>query len=291
MAELQNLTVQNNSGIILPSGASSGRPGSPTAADIRFNTDIGSVEGYDGISWKPRMIGLSSSTAAINASEIKYHNPHAPSGVYWIKWNGTTPVQIYCEMNLHGGAWMMILNYVHGANTNPALTVRTSNFPLLNREYEFGDESSSTDAGGTWGHISNSLANQHAWTQYMFYGRTSLHNRVIHFHGDHPDIVSYIKTGSGSMSPHYADASRTFNGSLRLNSTIPLDLLSTDITGFSNQGDYAMTAFPMYGDSNIENPRAHWGIGYGGRWEVDDYPSQQGSTSSGNNTIHRVFVR
>jgi hypothetical protein len=213
-------------------------------------------------------------------------------------------------MAMNGGGWMMILNYVHKGGTNPALLVRTTTFPQMNHEYDLGpDEGSSTDTYGSWGHIGNSLANQHPWTQYMFYGRTSLHSRVIHFYGEDPNIVSYIKTGAGSMNPHYANRETNWNiptvartsttqnygaysektpagapGLYAGNASIPWGV-NADRSGFSGQGDSAMTEFPIYGNSTFGNPRAHWGIrGGGSRWEVDD-------ASVDVNTIHRIWVR
>ena len=212
------------------------------------------------------------------------------SGVYWINWGGTA-YEIYCDQSLEGGGWMMILNYVHAGGTNPSLLTRSSNFPRLNSFSTFGDESGSTGATGTWGHIGNSLANAYNWSEYMFYGRSNGHSRVIHFVGDNSNIVNYIKSGNGSMVPYYADAGTHRNGSLYNNATIPL-YVNNDRSGFSNEGNEAMTNFPIYGESTIGNPRCHWGIrGLGDRWEVDDYPSQQGSSNSGRSTIHRIWVK
>jgi hypothetical protein len=217
-------------------------------------------------------------------SGMQLKNLGYPSGVYHINWDGTNVYQVRVENNLEGGGWMQILNYVRSADTNPDLTVRTSSFPLLNAEYTLGtSESSSTGVGGTWGHISNSLANSRAWTEYMFYGKTGNHSRIIHFRGNNSSIVSYIKTGQGGMTPHHRDSGTNFSGSLRVNSTIPLHMSTSE--GFANEGNLALTNFPMYGESSIGNPRAHWGIkGVGNRWEVDD-----GGTAAA--TIHRVWVR
>ena len=237
--------------------------------------------------------GSSVDKAATSAKQILEYNPAAQSGIYYIKWDGVNAYPIYCEMSLAGGGWMMILNYVHLGGTNPSLLVRNNSFPHLNSEYTLGgDESGSTSTiDGTWGHIGNALANSNNWTEYMFYGKTSFHNRIIHFTGNNTNIVNYIKTGSGSMVPYYADTSTNSNAELYNNASLPL-FINSDRSGFSNQGDSAMTNFPIYGNSTIGNPRSHWGIrGLGDRWEVDDYPASQGGTSSGNNTIHRIWVR
>lgn len=217
-------------------------------------------------------------TSAIQLRDLGYS-----SGVYWINWGGTAR-EIYCEMTLEGGGWMMILNYNRGVTTNPNLNIRTNNFPLMGAQYTYTNETGSTGAGGTWGHISNILANQYPWTEYMFYGKKASHSRIVHFRGNNANIVSYIKTGSGKMEPFHRDTSTNFNGSLRVNASMPLNLSTSE--GFNNQGNLAMTNFPMYGNSNIGNPRSHWGIrGSDTRWEADD------SDTSNHNTIHRVWVR
>lgn len=218
---------------------------------------------------------------ATSAQQLKLNG--YPSGSYYIDWNGSGNIQqIVCNMDLEGGGWMMILNYVHQGGTNPDLSILSTSFPTLNSEYSLGSNESGTSS---WGHISNSLANQRNWTEYMFYGKTSAHSRVIHFRGNNSNIVSYIKTGSGSMTPYHRDSATNFNGSLRNNSTLPLNFSTSE--GFSNEGNLAMTNFPMYGDSAIGNPRSHWGIrGGGSRWEVDD-----GVGDSSASTIHRIWVR
>jgi hypothetical protein len=214
------------------------------------------------------------SNPATSAQQILTQYPYAPSGVYWIRWNGSTPIRVWCEMSLSGGGWMMILNYVHLGATNPSLLVRTDSLPLMGSEYALGvDESTSTGPTGTWGHASNSMANAFPWTQYMFYGKTSGHSRIIHFSGSVSGVVSYIKTGSGSMSGI---------GTATLGSLHTANLPAGSLSLFSNQGNSAMTEFPFYTSGQY-----HWGIrGQGSRWEVDDYPG--GSSLS---TIHRIWVK
>lgn len=55
-------------------------------------------------------LGTSPLTAAVSATAIKTANPTAASGLYWIKpadW--TYPALCYCEMTLHGGGWVYIM--------------------------------------------------------------------------------------------------------------------------------------------------------------------------------------
>jgi hypothetical protein len=203
----------------------------------------------------------------------------APSGVYKIKWDGTNVKYVYCDMDLEGGGWMMILNYVHQGGTNPSLNIRTSSFPMLNTKYALGSDESGTTS---WGHVSQALAAQNGFTEYMFYGKTSNHNRVMHFRGSVQNVIDYIK-GNGTTMDGIEDAFTT--GSLAANSP---NLPGAGTDHRTGQGDYAMTDIPFFLTGEY-----HWSIagvnsdtGTGERWEVDDEPSD-----FSNDTIHRVWVR
>lgn len=55
-------------------------------------------------------LGTSPLTAAVSAAAIKTANPTAASGLYWIKPAGWTyPALCHCEMTLHGGGWVYIM--------------------------------------------------------------------------------------------------------------------------------------------------------------------------------------
>lgn len=273
----------------VPIWTTSARPSSPDLGEMGYNSQTGTAEMWEGSLWVPvgpSLLGKSPAYPAPSAAAIKALNPNATSGTYYIQW-GASVYPIHCEMQLEGGGWMMILNYVHKSGTTPGLNVRTDSFPLLGSEYSIGpDESNSV----YWGHTSNTLTAAFNWTEFMFYGRSGSHSRVIHFLGTNANIRSYMKTGSGGMndpSGNYRDTTTIQNGSLRVNASIPF-YVDADVSGYSNQGDLAMTNFPMYGNSTIGNPRAHWGINGGGnRWEVDDSSGDGGVHS----TIHRIWVR
>jgi hypothetical protein len=49
--------------------------------------------------------GLSAATAAASCKEIKDDYPAATDATYWIDGGGMDPVQVRCEMDLHGGGW------------------------------------------------------------------------------------------------------------------------------------------------------------------------------------------
>lgn len=51
MASLQSLTINDTGYLRLPSGTTAQRPGSPTAGYMRYNSDIGDLEVFDGTAW------------------------------------------------------------------------------------------------------------------------------------------------------------------------------------------------------------------------------------------------
>ena len=59
--------IAGTNGVVIPSGGSSARPAYPTIGMIRFNTDIGSTELYNGSIWG----GLSGESGAINLTQAQ----------------------------------------------------------------------------------------------------------------------------------------------------------------------------------------------------------------------------
>ncbi|MBX3190120.1 MAG: hypothetical protein KF819_24045 [Labilithrix sp.] len=119
-------------------------------------------------------------------------------------------------------------------------------------------------------------------------GRTSAHARVIDFVTNAPEVRTYVRTGAGTAKAQIFDPQYTRGLAGRVNATLPLHIAPNDRDGYVDQGDLAMTEFPFYGNSAIDNPRAHWGIhGAGGRWEADDYFAE----IDNGNTHHQVWVR
>ena len=193
-----------------------------------------------------------------------------PTGVYYFEINGAT-MQGYLDNDTDGGGWLMILNYVHVANTNPDLNIRTTDLPLLGSS-TLGDNESGTNF---WGHTGNALLATIDFSEMRFYGETTGHARKIHFKTDYVNAINYAKTGSGSFNGIEGLANfTTFSDHTAF---IPAQAVNE----FTNEGDLALTNFPFW-----RSGLYHWGIkGGNSRWEVDDVANGTEST------IHRVFVR
>jgi len=213
--------------------------------------------------------------------ELKTANASAPSGVYYLNISSQA-VRAYCDMEDRGdgGGWMLVLNYVRGGGLNPSLQLRTisSGFPLLRSTRLGSDESWMRSSSGTWGHLNVATLSKIDFDEVRFFGRISLHTRMQHFKTWASSLVSYFKTGVGSVIPaQLKSQSQTLSGHSAL-------LLNNVNQGTADQGDYAPTARPFTYNTGYE-----WAIGYSGSWwSVDEYYPAYGNSYA---TLHQMWVR
>ncbi|HOX42999.1 MAG TPA: fibrinogen-like YCDxxxxGGGW domain-containing protein [Myxococcota bacterium] len=205
--------------------------------------------------------------------------PGATSGDYLIDPDGelgaVLPMMASCDMLTDGGGWTLVLEYLHLGGTDPVLSVRDGlavETALPRRGPSVLGRDGSL-AAASWGHAGNQLFALLNPAEVRFYGRSSSHTRHLHFKTGEGSTLSYLSTGSGNCMWMSTDFTALFAHDAILPGTMD--------SGYSDQGDLALTSFPFYLGGT-----AHWGIGASGRWEADDY--------AGNNslsTLHRVWVR
>ncbi|MCX7284926.1 MAG: right-handed parallel beta-helix repeat-containing protein [Novosphingobium sp.] len=170
-----------------------------------------------------------------------------------------------------GGGWVLVLQYVRPANTNPALAIlgAGANLPVQSTAALGANESSDATR---WGHAGNAAMNQFTGSiETRWYGISSGHARVIHFRT--AIGASYLRTGIGTMD----GVATSFTALTGHTGFLPAAATSS----LSNRGNLAMTDTPFRRTAFYK-----WALGVGNDWEVDDDPA-----NDTNSTINRVWVR
>ncbi|WP_413998552.1 fibrinogen-like YCDxxxxGGGW domain-containing protein [Flavobacterium sp. W1B] len=114
-------------------------------ANIPQSINKNGIVGYgNGLTQNGKVIssvknGLTATTAATSAYQIKQDYPSSPDGLYWISnsnINGGTPFQIYADMTTDGGGWTLIMCNASNAGWNygNAISLNTSS-PSISSNY------------------------------------------------------------------------------------------------------------------------------------------------------------
>lgn len=99
MADLKNTTISDDSILYIPIRTTSNRPSNPQEGTIIYNSDIQTIEFFNGNKWKNyRQIGRTPEDAILDFGTI----PEKPYGVHWINpalalGTGNRPIKVFIE--------------------------------------------------------------------------------------------------------------------------------------------------------------------------------------------------
>jgi len=108
MANLQNININDNGHLTLPSGTTAERPASPAKGMLRFNTDLLRVEFYNGTVWQS-ILGLPGNSAGTAFSTMDELVGVGYTGVQTL-WttlgNRVSPFRVNIDFDTPNGPWM-----------------------------------------------------------------------------------------------------------------------------------------------------------------------------------------
>ncbi len=220
-----------------------------------------------------------------SCKEIRTDHPMSANGIYKIYLPDNNAekkavIEAYCGMDDDGGGWTLILNYVHKSSTNPSLKIKPYNLPFYGSNLIGVDESVS--APDNWGQASASLINAIPFTEVMFYCRTSVHAKKLHFKTSSSTCINALKTGVG----HCRDAAKDFKALANHETNIPA---MVDLSEES-KGDL-VASDGLFGIRSKTSRPSMWNIRAGGDMRNWDCDTGTSDTEPQPSTIHRIWVR
>lgn len=126
MANLKNISVNDQQFFRIPNGSTTGRPSSPDIGSIRLNTDFSLNEVYDGQDWrdpgtgqKITDIGKYKNFPAKSARQLQNVVGNTKGWYYIDIWRDGSPYLLYVNNIFDGGGYYLVLQQVGGLGGMP----------------------------------------------------------------------------------------------------------------------------------------------------------------------------
>lgn len=177
-----NPVLTGTGSVTIPTGTTAQRPGSPTAAMIRYNSTLASFEHYDGTSWQPggkviqMVVGTISSTSS--NVQIPYDNtvPTSTEGVQlWTQ--SFTPLRADSTIVITTNGFFAVNS---GTDTNVSGTVFSGTTNIYSQLLGFA---TNTGDGNSFSVISTSASGSTAARTYSFRAGPGTNVTVFYMQG------------------------------------------------------------------------------------------------------------
>lgn len=182
------------------------------------------------------------------------------------------------------GTWVCVENYEHYGGTNPTVGP-VDTFPQLDDGLTTASDIEASGANGELRHVDD--IDQYGAFEVdavRLEATTTNHSRKIHFFTTDQTVIDATFTEQ-SDETDYTD----FQGS----PTALYDDHTANLPAAAGNGDADRRSDRLFGSAFpfFNGGRYHWAVkSAGNRWEVDDYPIDNGSGYQ-HSTVHRVWVR